>query len=415
MDSLILLADQERLVKLFSTLNEKPGITVRVISDIEILLSAPPARGPRCIAIQDRLGEVAGEILAQRLTTQFKGRRTKLVLLGSTTELTNFGKQPAMVAVDPNLPADQLLSIMEELLATGSSRGSGKQRQQGKKTTKQHSRPDTQPVAVDLPPVADDEVADIVTFNGAAAGNEVSASTPQADSDPHPEQSAFAATLDSALSAQEETKGTQDPANDHTDLVTLSPSAKPCTPATAPVPDREYSAPAPPAPRRRLTRKALIVGALLAGLGALVLSLPTTSEHPPSDRNGTSGKKAAAPTAPLVSLPAFIPASTADTSYAKSNPGWERYGGNPVEFRVFREAGTITAIQVFDRSDAGLPGSLFTAALTELSGSSRYLVERTEQQGAYQVERGRLGNGKGIIIYRTASPRQVRAFVIDLR
>ncbi len=410
--SLILVADQERLVRLFGTLNEMPGTTMKVVSDIEALLAAPPDRGLRCIAIQERLGEVAGEILAQRLAAQLKGRQAKLVLLGTVTELSNFGKQPALVPLDPNLPDDQLLAALQGLLFSGPKRDREQVPQRAKKKSRRPKAPVDLPAAVEPPPVPVDDISDTVSFGRHADSKEPISHT-VADCGRQPRQSTFAATLDSALSATEETEAVPTPTEEVPDKVVLSMRAAATPPSSAPVTTRKQTGPL----RRQVSRRVMVAGLLVAGLGIVLLALLFTPGSLTPGKRVEPGKKLPlpAPEAPLVSLPAFIPPAAVDPAYSKSHPGWERYGGSPVEFRVFRESGVITAIQVFDRSGRGLPGGLFTTVLLELSGSSTYLTEQTERQGAYQVERGRLGNGKRIIIYRTATPRQVRAFVIDLR
>jgi len=123
----------------------------------------------------------------------------------------------------------------------------------------------------------------------------------------------------------------------------------------------------------------------------------------------------APPATALRSLPSFIPVQAPDAGYGKTHPGWELYLNPAAEFRVYRDKGAIRAIQVIDRGKGGVAPGLFESALTEMAGSSRYLVETREVKGSYSIERGRLQNGAGVIVYRKEPGQKVKAFVVEVR
>jgi hypothetical protein len=114
----------------------------------------------------------------------------------------------------------------------------------------------------------------------------------------------------------------------------------------------------------------------------------------------------------IVTLPSTV-SGRPDPAYGKSHRGWERYLNPAAEFRVYRENGSIRALQVMGRSGHGISALLFESTLKEIAGSSGYVVETRTRQGNYLVEKGRLKNGAGIIIYRREPDRLVRAFVVD--
>jgi hypothetical protein len=414
--SITLLADQERLVKLCSGLAADPGITVQVVSDIDAVLTAPPNRGTRVIVIQERLGEVSGEIIAQRLADQLRGRKIQLVLLGSQTDLTTTGKQPTLTLLNPNLADGELATALRALVTTPPTES--KKRQPAR--TKKPAAPVVAPLPEAVPPpLATETISDTVVL-GASNSTATPTAPQQPGSEPVPARSSFAAKLDDALQSTTETAGTAAPAavvSDRVVLSTPSPPARPAQPPPRHQHQQQQPAPAGRTKRSPTPKRLLLIGALTVGGISIALTLLQQYAKPGSTDSEKPAKTTLPPAAagPLLTLPTFIPRLAPDAAYGTANPGWERYRTAALEFRVYRERGVIKAIQLFDRSGNGISGALFNGALTELSGSNNYLIERTERQGRYQVERGRLINGKGIIIYRTDSANNVTAVVFDVR
>jgi len=112
------------------------------------------------------------------------------------------------------------------------------------------------------------------------------------------------------------------------------------------------------------------------------------------------------------SLPAFIPKEGRDPGYGKDNPGWENYRGQTSEYRVFREKeGAIKAIQVIDRSGAGIQESFYTSILKELAGATVMRPTSSEIREGYEIRRGDLA-GLQLVQYRDAQGGRMRGFVI---
>ena len=111
-------------------------------------------------------------------------------------------------------------------------------------------------------------------------------------------------------------------------------------------------------------------------------------------------------------LPAFIPREGRDPGYGKDNPGWESYRGQTNEYRVFREKeGTIKAIQVIDRSGAGIQDSFYTSTLKELAGATAMRPTSSEIKEGYEIRRGELA-GLQLVQYRDAQGGRMRGFVV---
>mgnify|MGYP000860886990 FL=1 len=111
-------------------------------------------------------------------------------------------------------------------------------------------------------------------------------------------------------------------------------------------------------------------------------------------------------------LPAFVPREGRDPGYGKENPGWENYHGQTSEYRIFREKdGTIKAIQVIDRSGAGIQESFYISILKELAGATTMRPTSSEIKEGYEIRRGDLA-GLQLVQYRDAQGGRMRGFVI---
>lgn len=111
-------------------------------------------------------------------------------------------------------------------------------------------------------------------------------------------------------------------------------------------------------------------------------------------------------------LPSFIPLEGRDPGYGKENPGWENYRGQTSEYRIFKEKdGTIKAIQVIDRSGAGIQESFYISILKELAGATAMRPTSSEIKEGYEIRRGDLA-GLQLVQYRDAQGGRMRGFVI---
>lgn len=193
---------------------------------------------------------------------------------------------------------------------------------------------------------------------------------------------------------------------------------------TIPPPDRESGG----ATGQRLTAWAVAIVVLLIGAmvgGALLLkgegnkkkSSPKPDAMKPAPTRTSSAlappaKAITQKTAP-VALPSFIPASGRDEGFGKVHPGWERYVGKGIEYRLFRENGRLKAVQVIALRGKAVPETLVVAVVRELTGSERLgAVSSQTKKGGYLRQIGKV-DGKGeIVIYRKGGG--VRGVVVTL-
>lgn len=187
----------------------------------------------------------------------------------------------------------------------------------------------------------------------------------------------------------------------------------------------------PSQPWYRKTAFLLVSGTLLVVVAVSLFQHRSSRTAPASKATSEQKAPAAAPTPPAVapqpekkpafsshgsgrprSLPSFIPKEGLDPGYGKDNPGWENYRGQTNEYRVFREKdGAIKAIQVIDRSGAGIQESFYTSTLKELAGATAMRSTSSEIKEGYEIRRGDLA-GLQLVQYRDAQGGRMRGFVI---
>jgi flagellar FliL protein len=112
-------------------------------------------------------------------------------------------------------------------------------------------------------------------------------------------------------------------------------------------------------------------------------------------------------------LPSFIPAKGRDETFSRRNPGWERYRGNGLEFRLFREAEAVRAVQVIAVGKGGIAESLVTTVLRELTGSEDRTGPSRHNKDGYLVESAKTSAGGEIVVYRDKRGK-IRGIVLSL-
>lgn len=410
---IILLADQERLIKAVTGAEYKPGVTVRVAGGFEDALTGISGRGPFFFFIQERLGELSGELIAARLSAELKGRSARFFLLGDPDAAgdTFHG------AVDESLPDDELSGEVSAIVSaplpeTRKRRRPAKRRAPDRSAAAESAPREDSGGAPDLP-VA--EVDDYVRISSPAVTHE---ETP-ADQK-RAEDARFHALLENAMAApaSPEAQGDDPPGKNDSPSADISNGPAP--------PDTGKYAGAPALLRTGTRRKSWLILAGGLAVTAIILSL-SLCRADRTDMTVKNGEKVAPfpsgegqpvqaePSRALKTLPSFVPSAAPEPGYGKSHPGWERFRGAGAEFRVFREKGLILAIQVLDRGGKGLPLGLFTSALSEIAGTPDYVVESVERKGGFVIEKGRLKNGVGVLIYRREAGRGLTGFVFDFR
>lgn len=417
---IILLADQQRLIRIFTGSGALSGAEVRVESRVEKALAALSSAAPDFLFIQERLGEVSGAVIAHRLETELKGKKTRIVLFGAPSGMTVSAGKTILAQLDSSLSDEELATAVQHALSTPLP-GAGKRRRPHRK---QQSARRSEPVSDPPSPSPPTEtIADIVQIGGTC-------SSPSQDTAPRQGFSAPAAAALARSRFQEHLENALDgppAAESRPAPSSLEPPAGTPEPSAGPIEVTWGKPPRDAGILARAVKAKGLVGMLIviACVAILLLWQVFRTGNPPAEK--VSGIKAgqgrveearpplSPPATALRSLPSFIPVQAPDAGYGKTHPGWERYLNPAAEFRVYRDKGAIRAIQVIDRGKGGVAPGLFESALTEMAGSSRYLVETREVKGSYSIERGRLQNGAGVIVYRKEPGQKVKAFVVDVR
>lgn len=448
--TILLIADQDRLEKLFDFVRDYPQIRFRVSRSLRQGTQDIAEDPPSLLFVQNHLSGLSGEIIARHLVGQVEGVRPRVVLFGkpgrqlpdqdtldacldiarTDEELTaaiigiiaeppspsTAGKPPLSVQTEEAAP---IPSVDEEPFAPA-------------------PHPEAEPSEPELPVPATDTVHDVYDREASQA--------------PAPPETPFDQTLKTVIGQSPEPV----PLTEMEDTVSFSDAA----------------APPPRAPRRRRigtagakTRSPLLWAGLAAvaavAVGGAILLYSSTS--PPPDQplkpaapamvrqaeQSVAPSPAPAPQEPpaaaapavapsviqapqpqpqqpvpsatppatgagkgLAQLPSFIPREGHDRDYGKSHPGWERYRGARTEFKVYRDDTAIRAIQAIDRSGVGIPESFFRGALGQMTNSREFILESKETQGRFRVEKGAVTGGAQLVVYRTIPKGAIRAFVV---
>jgi hypothetical protein len=408
--NIVLLANKDRLIRLFNRSEVQNTGKVHVAKCLDEAFPVISAKGQNLVFIQERLGEMSGELLAYRIGSELKEKKARIVLLGDPQAFPVTGKKPFHAVLDTALDDKELYAAILELLSNPVGRKKRSKVSAKSKVTPQSA--EGKPVETEPPPRAE-TVEDVATLRGPSSSAAGYAAWQEQAASPVLPKSSFQTKLESALDG--------------------AGGAKEASRRTVPlVPPEPFSGPirvtwGKPTFRSRLRdfflrpKALLVLVPVLAGLLGLLVFLLSPQQRPAAPgssvaTSGAEGKVAARPFLAMPgALPSFLPRLSADPDYGKANPGWECYRDSSTEYRVYRQKGLIRAFQIIDRSGQGISPGLLTSALTEISGSSQYVTETTERKGTYLVEKGRVINGDGIILYRKEPERSVKAFVLDLK
>ena len=116
--------------------------------------------------------------------------------------------------------------------------------------------------------------------------------------------------------------------------------------------------------------------------------------------------------ADVPALPAFIPQTGLDSSFASLKPGWERYVDTTMDYRVYRPAGKIKALQVLGVKNHDIGEARLKSILIELVGVGEYRVTSSGQKLGYHASRATVGQKAELLIYRKNTT--IRAVVVSL-
>lgn len=462
MVTILLIADQDRLERLFDFTRESSQIGFRVSRSLRQgildIAEAPPA----VLFIQNHLSGLSGEIIARHLAAEIAGKRPKVALFSEGSRCTPV---PGSVdaCLDLALSNEELTAAIIGLI----SEGTDALAENGAPSPVVTSAEETATLAS----VVEDR-SELTHFS--AADLSASATEPPAKPDlssaapsaPEPVSqekgtSPFDRTLKTALddtpppvplAELEDTVALSRPAEEAGNRSDTSNGElrsrgrastrqfRPYLPAAGILaagallfflitPEEKPTLPSKVAPNKPSTTDAARTSVAPAPPAALPTQPATTvkTDAPPAPTAKPDGRAASVqpatqpPAVPpsatpaakgLAKLPAFIPRDGIDKGYGASHPGWERYRGARTEFKVYRQNETIMAVQTIDRSGLGIPESFLRGALAQVTGGRDYTVQTRETQGKFHVEKGTAASGTRIVIYRSAPKGSIKAFVV---
>lgn len=454
MITILLIADQDRLGKLFDFTKEYPQIQFRIAHSLHQGLQDIASDTPSILFIQNHLSGLSGEIIVRHVMAGMAEDRPKVVILGGTGNSLNM---PGLITdcLDLSLTDEELTGAIIGIITGSSSEttagsqttpDSPEQAQAGQHTVPSSSA--TTPEPVDKLPETEEYVAtatasDVVEEQPAtesAFGQKLQAVIETAASPvplaeleervdvesakpPSMEESRFA--RESSL--HREMRGTKKTrvwiASGVALLLTaggaflLSGKAeKKQQPARASLKLGEKASlssstekggkPAPSASAQpALPQPAIKPATPLPALQPATPPPPQPSPANPPAKPSTALRK-------LTVLPAFIPKQGLDKEYGKDHPGWKRYKGARTEFKVYSENADIRAIQAIDRSGIGIPESFLGGVLQQVAQTRNYAVDEKGQKENFYIEKGKVTADTRLVIYRKARGGAIKAFVI---
>jgi hypothetical protein len=116
----------------------------------------------------------------------------------------------------------------------------------------------------------------------------------------------------------------------------------------------------------------------------------------------------------IARLPEVIPLSGKDPGYEAKHPGWSRYVGNGMEFKVFSDKGEIKAIQALAAGTQPIPDDTMKLLLGQIFGYASYSSAAIVEKRNYLVQQARLPGGAEMLVYRKKSTKGIRGIVISV-
>ncbi len=137
----------------------------------------------------------------------------------------------------------------------------------------------------------------------------------------------------------------------------------------------------------------------------------------------SSAPEAPAPQAPvtqpatqarIAKLPEIIPLSGKDPGYESHHPGWNRYAGKGMEFKVFNAQGEIKAIQLIATGEQSIPDGMLVTLLGQIFGNASYSPAPPIEKQNYLLESARLPGEAEMVIYRKKTNKEIRGIVVTV-
>lgn len=137
---------------------------------------------------------------------------------------------------------------------------------------------------------------------------------------------------------------------------------------------------------------------------------PQPATQPPAQPHAEPAAKRG-----LDKLPPMLEGTRFDADYGKSHPGWVRYVGLRAEYKLFKENDRFRAIQVMAAGGGTISDDLFRKMLREFGGVESYRVESSGRKGDYVVEQCSTNGSTALTIYRNRKSLKMKAFVVYYR
>lgn len=389
------ITDIPRIISLFEHVDDEQTEII-LVSDLHRALDQLDNRNPDLVIFQNYLSGFSADIIYKHLCSQLKGRTIRFALISNTT-ITSLPDQFEIV-LDPATPEPELISALHQLLGLTPPAS----------TTAYTPDPQAEyagtsyPVPASLPPHQTTDEPEPCTAPGIGKQGIIS------------DFSLHLSATSNELQYEDQEKA---------EAPRLS--AEQTDPQSFDLQEEEEAAPA------WYTRPAVILSCCTL---AAVIAISLIQNHftqPASPKAGlvkpspqaphSTARKSNVPTktaelsarpTQLSKLPSFIPRDGKDRHYANEHPGWELYRGQANEYRVFRnKEGIVRAVQVLDRSGAGIQESFYQQILSELAGTSGVTSVSTETKEGYEIKHGTVASLK-LVQYRDAQGGRLRGFVI---
>ncbi len=475
MTDLLLITDVPRLRKIFNRLADDKGITLRMASSLEKGGEELIARKPALVFVQTHLSGLSADILLMHLKKQLGRKRSRFILLCAPSQVSADTIKLYHGHIDISLDERALLDAIRRTVAAARTPRKGQNGQeaalavediavrsavaQAPPAATQGAEPVIEPEQE--PPSAPEILAIAGPPAAPAEPSLVDQGITYAPRSRVKVYSEFTSSFDSAVESMQEQEPPQEPVRhpfsgwDVEHLETIEPGKKLSKrfsfllwmvpvlvaavvvtviqnrkPEQKPVavirenplhqakPLPKQAAPAqPPAASspKQAVSPAPLAAAAPPGTGrdaTVQLSDKAILSDIAGDRSRkeTPGSAQASPRP--TRLPDFIPSYGLDKQYSSANPGWERYKGQVTEFKVFREKGSIKAIQVIDHGGQGVPESFMKGVLRQVAKKPAFVLESTEKKDGYEIQRGRIADNLKVVYYRDEHGGRLRAFVM---
>lgn len=173
-------------------------------------------------------------------------------------------------------------------------------------------------------------------------------------------------------------------------------------------------------PKRRFSGKVLTAFFLLAVAGIGVYSwtlhngdskIPATL--PPVENSVRTASPASKIKGGIKGLPSFLRSEWLDASYASQHPGWERYVSPEVDFRIFREKGTIKAFQGIARSRKGVSEAFLAKILAQLGLNGPSPDGKEVLKNGFLVKSFVFPGVAELVTYHEQGGTEIKAFVLE--